>query len=37
VREDTNDIIIQSSATFEKRKNDIGYLTYYVLKEGVEI
>ncbi|MCD6257885.1 nucleotidyltransferase domain-containing protein [Candidatus Aerophobetes bacterium] len=32
-----NDIIIQSSTTFEKRKNDVGYLTYYVLKEGVEI
>ena len=32
-----NDIIIQSSATFEKRKNDVGYLSYYVLKEGVEI
>jgi len=32
-----NDIIIQSSATFEKRKNNVGYLSYYVLKEGVEI
>jgi len=32
-----NDIIIQSSATFEKCKTDVGYLTYYVLKEGVEI
>ena len=32
-----NDIIIQSSALFEKRKNDVGYLSYYVLKEGVEI
>ena len=32
-----NDIIIQSSTTFEKRKNDVGYLTYYVLKEGIEI
>jgi len=32
-----NDIIIQSSATFEKRKNDVGYLSYYVLKEGVGI
>ena len=32
-----NDIIIQSSLTVEKRKNDVGYLTYYVLKEGVEL
>jgi len=32
-----NDIIIQSSAAFEKRKDDVGYLSYYVLKEGVEI
>ena len=32
-----NDIIIQSSRVVEERKNDVGYLTYYVLKEGIEI
>ncbi|RKY88219.1 nucleotidyltransferase domain-containing protein [candidate division KSB1 bacterium] len=32
-----NDIIIQSESVAEKRKNDVGYLIYYVLKEGVRI
>ncbi|MCD6256673.1 nucleotidyltransferase domain-containing protein, partial [Candidatus Aerophobetes bacterium] len=32
-----NDIIIQSFRVVEERKNDVGYLTYYVLKEGIEI
>jgi enterochelin esterase-like enzyme len=32
-----NDIIIQSASTVEKRKHDVGYLTYYVLKEGVKV
>lgn len=32
-----NDIIIQSQSVAEKRKNDVGYLTYYVLKEGIKI
>ncbi len=29
-----NDIIIQSQSIVEKRKNDVGCLTYYALKEG---
>ncbi|MEM0325310.1 MAG: nucleotidyltransferase domain-containing protein [Candidatus Aenigmatarchaeota archaeon] len=29
-----NDIFIQSESVVQKRKNDVGYLTYYVLKEG---
>jgi len=32
-----NDIIIQSSSVVNARKNDVGYLTYYVLREGVKI
>lgn len=32
-----NDIIIQSKDVVEERKNDVGYLTYYVLKQGIEI
>ncbi|MCD6408523.1 nucleotidyltransferase domain-containing protein [bacterium] len=32
-----NDIIIQSAPVVAERKNDVGYLTYYVLKEGIEI
>jgi len=32
-----NDVIIQSSRAVEERKNDVGYLAYYVLKEGIEI
>jgi len=31
------DIIIQSASDFEKKKSDKGYLTYYVVKEGVKI
>ena len=31
------DIIIQSSSVVEKRKKDVGYLTYYVMKDGVQI
>jgi len=32
-----NDIIIQSASIVERRKDDAGYLTYYVLKEGVGV
>lgn len=32
-----NDIIIQSQPVAEKRKSNVGYLTYYVLKEGIKI
>jgi len=32
-----NDIIIQSASAGERRKNDTGYLSYYVLKEGIEL
>lgn len=32
-----NDIFIQSESVVQKRKNDVGYLTYYVLKEGKTI
>lgn len=32
-----NDIIIQSQSIIERRINDVGYLTHYVLKEGVKI
>lgn len=32
-----NDIIIQSIEAFEKRKNNVGYLAYYVIKEGIDI
>ncbi len=31
------DIIIHSISLVNKMKNDIGYITYYVFKEGVEI
>ena len=31
------DIIIQSRSLVEQRKNNVGYLTYYVLKEGINI
>jgi len=31
------DVIIQSRLVVEKRKQDVGYLTYYVLKEGIKI
>jgi predicted nucleotidyltransferase len=29
-----NDIIINSIKEFEERKNNVGYITYYALKEG---
>lgn len=29
-----NDIIIQSQSIVQKRKDNVGYLAYYVLKEG---
>ena len=34
-----NDIIIQSNSivNINMRKDNVGYLTYYVLKEGVEV
>ena len=32
-----NDIIIQSNSIVNMRKDNVGYLTYYVLKEGVEV
>lgn len=31
------DIVIHSNSLFEEMKDDIGYLTYYVLKEGLEL
>ena len=33
----SSDIIIQSMSAVNERINDIGYLTYYALKEGVPI
>ena len=32
-----NDIIIQSASIVEQEKDDVGTLTYYVLKEGVGV
>lgn len=32
-----NDIFIQSESTVNSRRNNVGYLTYYVMKEGVEL
>ncbi len=32
-----NDIIIQSNSIANEKRNDVGYLTYYVFKEGIEI
>lgn len=32
-----NDVIIQSTKTVDERKSNVGYLTYYVLKEGITI
>lgn len=32
-----NDVIIQSLSIVNSRKDDVGYLTYYALKEGIEI
>jgi len=31
------DIILQTSDEVERRKNDVGYLVYYALKEGVDL
>lgn len=31
------DVFVQSHQTVEERRENRGYLTYYVLKEGVEI
>jgi len=32
-----NDIIIQPASIVERRRNDVGTLAYYVLKEGVRV
>jgi len=32
-----NDIIIKSQEEVESQKNDVGVITYYALKEGVEV
>ena len=32
-----NDIIIQSESIVKQRKNNTGYITYYALKEGIEL
>jgi len=32
-----NDIIINSYNEMEKKQNDVGYLAYYVMKEGIEL
>jgi hypothetical protein len=32
-----NDIIINSFKQMQERANDVGYITYYALKEGVEL
>jgi predicted nucleotidyltransferase len=31
------DVIVESQKTVEQRKNNTGFLTYYVLKEGIAI
>lgn len=31
------DIILTSEKIFEKQLNDVGYITYYAVKEGLEI
>ena len=31
------DLFIQSERVVERRKQNTGYLTYYVLKEGIEV
>jgi len=31
------DLFVQSEAKVDARRNDTGYLTYYAIKEGVEI
>jgi predicted nucleotidyltransferase len=33
----SNDIIINSEKEFKERLKDVGYITYYALKEGVEV
>jgi len=32
-----NDIIIQAESVVNNRKNNVGYLTYYAIKEGMEV
>jgi len=32
-----NDIIVRSISAIDSRKGDVGYLSYYVLKEGIEV
>lgn len=32
-----NDIIINSQREVEEKRNKVSYLTYYVLREGIEI
>lgn len=32
-----NDIIINSLTEMEKKQNDVGYLSYYAIREGVEL
>jgi len=32
-----NDIIIQAESIVNERKNNVGYLTYYAVKEGMEV
>lgn len=33
----SGDVFVQSEEVVRRRKNNTGFLTYYVLKEGVEI
>jgi len=33
----SGDVFVQSEAVVQRRKNNTGFLTYYALKEGVEI
>ena len=32
-----NDVIIESKNKFYERKGNVGYITYYALKEGIQI
>jgi len=32
-----NDIIMQAKSIVDARKNNVGYLSYYALKEGMEV
>ncbi len=32
-----NDIVINSFEQMQEKANDVGYITYYALKEGVEL